>query len=62
MTIIYFNKHGNRKTKDLLASIAKQYPELNFIHIDVLTLLFRANTQNINLLSKLSECMMRKIL
>ena len=31
MTIIYFNKHGNRKTKQLLASIAKKHPQLNFI-------------------------------
>ena len=50
---MYFNKLGNKKTKYLLASIAKQYPELNFIELDVLSFLFRANIQSLNLLSKL---------
>lgn len=59
-TLIYFNKHGSEKTKLLLAKVAKETPNANFINIDVRVEIFREDTKSISLLSGLSVSTTRK--
>jgi len=44
-TIVYINKFGNTKTKQLLQKLAKDVPSVHFLEIDVNHQTFRVNNK-----------------
>lgn len=49
-SIIYFNRHNSKKTKQLLEKIAQDVPDVNFLEIDVPLPILRATTISTSML------------